>query len=84
MNIRNYVKNVAIAVDQLINTLACGWPDETISSRSYRWSVHGIRSWPRVLIDTVANVFGDKNHCFESYRSERNGRQLPPELRPEK
>jgi len=40
----------------------------------------GIKRWPRKLIDTL--FWFDKNHCFESYESERLGRQLPPELRP--
>lgn len=31
-----YWKAVAIAWDQLINALAGGWPDETLSSRAYR------------------------------------------------
>ena len=76
-----YLKRVLIALDQLVNTIFMGWPDETISSRSYRWDKDGIRSWPRRLIDCIAWVFRDKNHCYESYISERVGRQLPPELR---
>ena len=32
-----YGKRTLIAVDQLINTLLGGWPDETLSSRCYRW-----------------------------------------------
>jgi len=76
-----YLKRVLIALDQLLNTIFMGWPDETISSRAYRWDKDGIRHWPRKLIDGIAWVFGDKNHCYESYVSERIGRQLPPELR---
>ena len=31
-----YGKRTLIAVDQLLNTLLGGWPDETLSSRCYR------------------------------------------------
>lgn len=77
----SYPKAVLIALDQLLNTLCFGWPDETISSRSYRWDIHGKRHWPRAMIDRIAKVFGDNDHCRESYISERTGRQLPPEAR---
>lgn len=80
----NRGKAILIALDQLINTLFGGWPDETFSSRCWRWSKNGKRDWPRKYIDTVAGWFKDENHCRESYESERVGRQLPPELRPGK
>lgn len=75
----NRGKAILIALDQLVNTLAGGWPDETFSSRCWRWSKDGKRDWPRKLVDGI--LFLDKNHCRESYESERVGRQLPPELR---
>ena len=75
----SYGKAVLIAFDQLINALFGGWPDETLSSRAWRMSVDGVRDWPRALIDGL--FFLEKNHCRESYESERLGRQLPPELR---
>lgn len=74
-------KRILIALDQLVNTLCNGWPDETISSRAWRWELKGKRSWPRKLIDAL--FFFDPDHCRESYESERIGRQLPPELRNE-
>ena len=73
-------KRILIALDQFINTIAGGWPDETLSSRAWRWEASGKRSWPRKLIDAV--FFWDRDHCRESYFSERLGRQLPPECRP--
>ena len=39
-----YGKRTLIAVDQLINTLLGGWPDETLSSRCYRWARDGVSS----------------------------------------
>ena len=74
-----YCKKVFIAVDQLVNAVLAGWPDETMSSRAWRWEQDGVRAWPRRLIDRL--FFWEPNHCQESYQSEREGRQLPPELR---
>ncbi len=74
-----YGKNVLIAVDQLANALLAGWPDETLSSRAWRWEQHGVRSWLRRCIDHL--FFWEDQHCYQSYLSEREGRQLPPELR---
>lgn len=76
----NRGKAILIALDQLINTLLGGWPDETLSSRAYRLAVEGT-AWPMRMIDAVARIFGDVNHCEASFDSERVGRQLPPELR---
>lgn len=75
------LKRILIAVDQLFNALLGGWPDETLSSRCWRWHVAGVRSWPCHWLDRVAALMGDKGHCQKSYESERAGRQLPPELR---
>lgn len=77
-----YAKSVFIALDQLVNALAGGWPDETLCSRAWRWHVNGVRHWPQRLLDRVARALGDDNHCEQSFLSEREGRQLPPEARP--
>ena len=74
-----YGKNLLIAVDQLVNALLGGYCDETLSSRAWRWENEGVCSWPRRFIDLV--FFWEEKHCRESYVSEREGRQLPPELR---
>lgn len=69
-----YLKQVLIALDQLVNALAGGWADETISSRSYR-------CYPTLqkLIDAL--LWFDKDHCYESYVSEQLRLQSPPETR---
>lgn len=74
-----YGKAMLIAADQLVNALLAGWPDETLSSRAWRWEQNGIRSWPRRFIDRL--FFWEQDHCYQSYISEREGRQFPPELR---
>ena len=75
-----YWKAILIALDQLLNTIFGGWPDETFSSRCWRWSLQG-RDWPRKIIDGIALLFNDRDHCRQSFESERLGRQLPPEAR---
>ena len=74
-----YGKHILIGFDQLLNTLFMGWPDETLSSRCWRWEQAGIRAWPRKLVDGL--FFWQREHCKSSYESEREGRQSPPELR---
>lgn len=55
------------------------WADETLSSHCWRWHLYGIRSWPCRLVDVL--FWWEKAHCRSAYESERDGRQLPPELR---
>ena len=55
------------------------WADETLSSRCWRWHLYSVRSWPAKIVNTL--FWWQDNHCQSSYESERNGRQLPPELR---
>lgn len=79
-----YGKRVLIAFDQMLNALLGNWPDETLSSQAWRWHRDRIRHWPCKALDTVFGVFGDKEHCKESYTSEVTRRQFPPELRDKK
>lgn len=74
-----YGKRILIGLDQFLNTLFMGWPDETLSSRCWRWEQAGIRAWPRKLVDTL--FFWQPNHCRSAYESERKRLQCPPELR---
>ena len=74
-----YGKCVLIAIDQLLNSLFGGWPDESLSSRAHRLDRDGVYHWPRKLIDGI--FFWQKANCQGAYESERKGRQLPPELR---
>ena len=75
-------KQNAIAVDQLLN--ACipgGWADETFSARCWRLRGRPIWGALRRLVDTL--LFFDPAHCKESYKSEVERLQCPPELRPQ-
>ena len=82
MNIKQYIKNVFIWIDQGMNTIILfGYPDETLSSRFYRWYRDDKYKYPMIILDKIASIFNDKNHCYNSYLSEKLNRQLPPEFR---
>ena len=74
-----YIKNVLIGVDQLLNTVFNGMPDETLSARAWRLEQERGRKWPRLLIDTL--LFFDKDHCHHAYLSEIDRKQLPTTMR---
>ena len=74
-----YVTKVAIALDQLINALIGGYPDESLSAHAYRWNREGQTSVPYKLINLL--FFRQIDHCHASYISEIKRRQLPPEYR---
>jgi hypothetical protein len=71
------LKQTLIAIDQLINAVLGGWADETLSSRAWRLRVK--RPWVYRTIDCL--FFWDPNHCYNSYQSEVQRRQLPPQFR---
>lgn len=71
------IRQIAIGVDQLANTLIGGWADETISA--YAWRTQNRNKWLLILIDTL--FFWEENHCHEAYKAEKQRRQLPPEYR---
>ena len=68
------LKQVAIAIDQLLNTLLGGMADETLSARAHRTG-----SVLEPLIDAL--FFWQADHCADAYRSEKERKQLPPEYR---
>ncbi len=68
------LKNIAIAFDQLINTLIGGMADETISARAHR------RQWKKT--EAFINwLFRDDLHCARAYISEMSGSQNSREYR---
>ena len=77
----SYLHNLLVACDQLVNAAIGGWPDETLSSRCWRWHKKWRALLAMPLLDKMAAWLGDRDHCRTSYESERTRRQLPPELR---
>lgn len=72
--------NLAIALDQLVNVLAGGHPDETLSARAWRMRAH-TRAWRRAYRAINALFFWQADHCQAAYTSEWLRHHLPPEYR---
>lgn len=71
--------NLLIAIDQLINVLCGGEPDETLSSRAYRLAMERGRTIPMRIIDMI--FFWQENHCKTAYESEMQRLHVPPQMR---
>lgn len=70
----------AVALMPIVPRAAKTWADETLSSHAWRLHQLGV-TWPCKLIDGL--FFWQKAHCADAYQGEREGRQLPPEMRAE-
>lgn len=60
---KRYALNVLVSLDQLINTLLWGDPDETISSRAGKAALRGKR-WGCVLCKLLDKL--ESGHCNKS------------------
>ena len=69
------LKQLLIAMDQVLNALLGGMADETLSARAHRMHIKGKRSWPRSAINML--FFLQADHCLGAYESELQRRQLP-------
>ena len=71
---------VALAIDQLANTLIGGMADETLSARAYRLRLVSY-GWhiAQVVIDAL--FFWQDEHCKQSYFAEFERKHLPGEYR---
>ena len=63
-----YLHNLCVSIDQLANTLLAGYPDETLSSRSYRCRNNN-KFW-RYCMNFINFIFFDKNHCFDAFQKD--------------
>lgn len=71
---------VLISLDQFVNTLLCGYADETLSARAYRHAeIKKDRRWPMTLINAL--FFWQDDHCKHAYESELERSHLPPGMR---
>lgn len=73
------MKQFLIALDQLANTLAGGYADETLSARAHRVAEEGGPACPQRVINAL--FFWERQHCLKAYRSEVERRQLPSRYR---
>ena len=72
-----------ISFDQLINNIVYFFiepihGDETLSAHAYRNYLEKGNKFSMKFIDTLFMIFGDINHCEESFKSEVVQKQLPP------
>lgn len=65
---KTYIKNILIALDQLLGTFFGGSPDTTISAQCWIWHMRGKRDWPYKLVDAI--FWYEEQHCYYSYLSE--------------
>lgn len=74
----HWVKQVAIALDQLVNAMVGGWADETLSSAAYRMHMER-KPWGfmRKVIDLMFLPF-EQDHCRKAHDDEIARRQSPP------
>jgi hypothetical protein len=84
-NVTHWLKQLAIALDQLANVLLapCSletWADETISSRCGRMGHRYPYKVYKAVIDALF-YWREPDHCDASYRSELSRYQLPPSMR---
>ena len=75
------MKQLLIALDQVANCLAGGYADETLSSHAYRM-LRDRKPWG-FMCDVIDALFiwEEGSHCYNSYMSEKQRMQLPPEFR---
>ncbi|WP_439257121.1 DNA helicase UvrD [Lonepinella sp. BR2271] len=83
MPIKEWLKQILIAVDQFFNAMAFGYADETISCRCYRNFVleQDKRLRWRLMYHLVNGLFFDRNHCRDAYFSEIERKQYPSHFR---
>lgn len=89
----NYLIQVLIGLDQLVNTLFGGWADETISARAFRCREKSLRWYYFEKFINALFIFEDLwwwskvghfptiRHCQRSFNAERDREQLPIEYR---
>lgn len=65
--LKRYAKNVLIGIDQLANTVFGGSPDETISSRLWRYRSNPVAAFWVKFLDLL-----QKDHCKNSLEPEEH------------
>lgn len=79
---KQYILNNLISLDQSLNTLFGGYPDETISARCWRQRKKQPYKTLRPVIDRFFFAcFQQEAHCQQSYASELKRSQSPKEER---
>lgn len=69
---RRYCWNLLVSIDQLLNALLGGDPDETISSRMGKYVRRG-RGWIPCQLCKLLNLL-HKDHCLQSIEDDEGGK----------
>lgn len=80
----NWIFQILIAMDQLLNTLIPGgMADETLSARAYRMKAKGQRYWGWTADAIDLLFFWQKNpgHCERAHLAEVKRHQLPKDYK---
>lgn len=64
--VKRYLWNNLLSLDQSLNTLTGGDPDETLSSRLGKKVLKGDGILPCVICKFLDVVFREKNHCINN------------------
>lgn len=73
------ILNILIAIDQLINTILMGAPDETLSARAHRMREKQQPYWGWLASFINMLFFWQKDHCRGAWLEEIRRKQYPPE-----
>ncbi|UQZ89527.1 hypothetical protein C4J81_15325 [Deltaproteobacteria bacterium Smac51] len=74
-----YFWNVLIGLDQFINTMLAGHPDETFSARTYRKAIAGQWFWRAMCAFIDSLFFWQDDHCRKSHENELRRGHSPRE-----
>lgn len=74
--LKRYLWNILLSLDQLLNTVAGGDPDETISSRADKAQKAG-KAWGCILCKLLSKI--QKNHCQRSIEPDEGSRAVFPD-----
>jgi hypothetical protein len=77
---RTYFFHLLIALDQLVNALCAGYPDETLSARCYR-EKRRFRHVIDALFFWQKDSGGNRNHCQQCHQYEHERNDLPEEYK---
>lgn len=72
---KSYFYNFGVALDQCINVLLAGDPDETLSSRAHRMRLSGHKHWGWTADAIDQAFFWQPGHCAMAFDSEVNRQQ---------
>ena len=69
LDVKHYFVNILVSIDQFVNALFAGDPDETISSRSGKFVREG-KGWFPCTLCKLLNLI-DKDHCIRNIEPDR-------------